>query len=264
MNDNKLPFLDMMLCLNAKLQVNTSVYVKASNTDLAMNFNSIAPTHFKRAAVYSLLHRAYTHSSTWHDFHLEVERIRVLFTKNCYPHHFLDRCVNTFMDEKHTTNTDADTDMVTDKITVLPLQFRGKHTYQFAALVRRCAPSIRVVFHTVKLRQCLPLHRQQTSPLLRSRLVYQYECAVCHNTYIGQTHRHLKTRIYEHNRGQLFEHHSSCHNTTPFSSCFTILNTCHSKRYMDLLTLEALYIKSEKPILNKQLHADSMLVRLPL
>ena len=125
-------------------------------------------------------------------------------------------------------------------------------------------PFTRVVIHTVKLSQCLPLHHKQTSPLLQSNIVYQYECPQCHSTYIGQTHRHLLTRFNEHSKSYLFTHHSSCSNQVDFKTCFTVIANCHSSYYLDLLILEALFIKLHKPAINRQQQTISMLTHLPM
>ena len=40
--------------------------------------------------------------------------------------------------------------------------------------------------------------KDKVSTLVQSNLVYQYSCGQCDATYIGETSRHLKTRIAEH------------------------------------------------------------------
>ena len=74
---------------------------------------------------------------------------------------------------------------------------------------------------------------------------------------IGETTRHLSTRIKEHTvsnkNSHIFKHLSSSPNcrTNYSQSCFRILDTAHSP--FSLKLKESLYIKKYKPDLNKQI-----------
>ena len=91
---------------------------------------------------------------------------------------------------------------------------------------------------------------------LKSFLVYEFTCASCSSSYIGETCRHFKTRIEEHikkdNKSHIFKDlHST---TTCFDSynslCFKIIDKANSK--FDLKIKEALHINWRKPNLNAQ------------
>ena len=41
-------------------------------------------------------------------------------------------------------------------------------------------------------------YKDKVLPLVQSSLVYKYSCGQCDATYIGETSRHLKTRLAEH------------------------------------------------------------------
>ena len=75
-------------------------------------------------------------------------------------------------------------------------------------------------------------------------------CPRCNSCYVGQTRRHLITRIKEHGRknAPVSIHMRSCQHTLTIDDV-TILKACsHSTRH--LMTLEALFINQLKPQLN--------------
>ena len=66
-------------------------------------------------------------------------------------------------------------------------------------LKRYCKPDldIKLVFTTFKLRNLFGV-KDFVPQSLRSRVVYKFQCASCNACYIGETTRHLSTRIREH------------------------------------------------------------------
>ena len=96
---------------------------------------------------------------------------------------------------------------------------------------------------------------------MRSHVVYKYKCQCCGALYVGQTRRHIHTRISEHmgvssktgNKlsvsqmsAVLTHHHLSKHIIS--DSDFTILTSGNSK--FDLEMRESLPISKLEPILN--------------
>ena len=81
-------------------------------------------------------------------------------------------------------------------------------------------------------------------------MVYQIKCSRCDACYVGQTVRHLTTRIKEHLRvtSPVGKHFKSRDAVMSLDDV-VILSSTH--RYVDvLLTLEALYIRELKPSIN--------------
>ena len=91
---------------------------------------------------------------------------------------------------------------------------------------------------------------------LKSFLVYKFTCASCRSSYIGETCRHLKTRIEEHvkkdSKSHIFKHLQST--ATCFDSynylCFKIVDKANSK--FNLKIKEAWHINWRKPSLKVQ------------
>ena len=70
---------------------------------------------------------------------------------------------------------------------------------------------------------------------LRSNVVYKFTCASCNSCYVGETSRHLKTRIHEHlNRertSHIFQHlqqSEACRNSRS-AECFEVIDRATTK-----------------------------------
>ncbi|XP_065667600.1 uncharacterized protein LOC136087905 [Hydra vulgaris] len=92
--------------------------------------------------------------------------------------------------------------------------------------------------------------------LLKSHVVYKFSCAGCNASYIGETSRHLATRINEHlksdKQSHIFKHLNLSLNCKNLANCdsFEILDNAPNKHKLKIK--EALHIKWESPSLNKQ------------
>ena len=114
-----------------------------------------------------------------------------------------------------------------------------------------------ITFSPTKVKSYLSL-KDKTPFMLNSNVVYKYVCQVdpgC--TYIGKTQRHLFKRIREHEKSntgsKVFTHTLNCSQCkSSFSDRFSIIDS--SSHSLSLNILEALHIKHNNPVLNKQLH----------
>src|SRR5215467_10033720 len=93
------------------------------------------------------------------------------------------------------------------------------------------------------------------------RIVYQFTCAGCQSSYIGQTTRHLQHRIAEHagishltgkpvkpvGHSSIRDHCQQCPGSNCTSRNFKILATGISD--LELLVKERLLIEQKKPLL---------------
>ena len=92
---------------------------------------------------------------------------------------------------------------------------------------------------------------------LRSCVVYKFICTGCNSIYIGETSRHLSTRVCEHlyadKNPHIFKHlksSSSCRDACG-EGYFKVLGSAST--HHSLKIKEALHIMWERPNLNKQL-----------
>ena len=95
----------------------------------------------------------------------------------------------------------------------------------------------------------LPSLKPNVEKVLKSDVVYQIDCPVCNDCYVGQTERHLTTRYSEHinNNGPVKTHMQKC-KATLGEEDIKVLYECREKS--KLMTYEALFIKQVKPKIN--------------
>ena len=96
----------------------------------------------------------------------------------------------------------------------------------------------------------LAVRRQVIDKSLKSGVVYKISCPRCPSCYVGQTSRHLITRMKEHNGKSkpVRRHFEACECEFTMDDVEIIKST--SKSVYHLMTLEALLIRSIKPIIN--------------
>ena len=124
-------------------------------------------------------------------------------------------------------------------------------------LCKRFCKSLKVklVFTSEKLRCAFSTKDPYKSEHL-SKVVYKFVCASCNASYVGQTCRHLATRIDKHfgkdKKSPIFQHLMTSKDCLDICSkdYFSVLDTANTKH--QLKTKESLYITWLKHILNKQ------------
>ena len=114
---------------------------------------------------------------------------------------------------------------------------------------------VKLVFTSNKLGQTFS-YKDSYPSVLNSKVVYKFVCASCNASYVGQTCRHLKTRIDEHfgkdKNSHTYQHlmsSSDCLNACS-RDCFSILDTARTKHQLHIK--ESLFISWLRPTLNKQ------------
>ena len=264
-NDNKLPFLDVLV-LRQYDRFNTSVYRKKTFTGLGSNFYSHCFYGFKLNSLSTLIYRAFSLTSSWEFFHEEVQFLHKYFKSNYFPtalfHRYVFKILNSVFIPKVSLPT-------VPKLTFysnVPL-INDKNFYDvLRKLVSNYIPAIR--FNTIPTNPLtmgsLFKFKDKLDPLMTSCVVYKFNCPRCNlGTYVGSTQRLLRVRIDCHN-GVSYRTGSKL--TNPEFSCIRQhANKCkHKIQYKDfeilgrapnskLLTiLESLHIKQVVPQLNTQ------------
>ena len=99
---------------------------------------------------------------------------------------------------------------------------------------------------------------------LCSDIVYRFTCNGCNATYIGETARHLCTRVQEHSRlsgiSNILEHNKICKTKIDISN-FKIISKFF-KNYWERVTTEALMIRYFKPKINLQNAVSTCILRV--
>ena len=271
-NNRRLPFLDINI--EREDVFRTNIYRKPTFTGLFTHFDSFTPLLYKSGLIKILLFRAYRICDCFQYIHEEFKKITDILLRNGFSKAFIDSRIKSFLESKFARKTKIAT--VERKQLYLTLPFTGIHGLQLGKklkrLLNKAYPMARlnIVFkpaHRIgyffKFKDSIPLQ-------MRSSVIYNFRCASCSASYIGQTSRHFKTRISEHkglspktSKALLSPPHSNirehCLETGHhFSdSDFAIINSGRNR--FELNILETLHIKHSSPSLNN-MHSSTPLL----
>ena len=235
-------------------KLSSTWYTKSTDTGLTMNFHALAPKKYKRSVVIGVIHRIHRSCSSWSNVHESVEEAKTLLEKNRYPPSFYEplisktsKIVEMGNEAEKSGGANEEEERVAKKL--IFLQYRGKLSEKFEkALINIKAPC-RIVFTLKKLKCVLPPLKPSVEKCFKSGIVYQIKCPRCSACYVGQTSRHLQSRVREHKRNSPVAGHMRECNSVLTMDDVTILCTS-TKSICNLMTLEALYIENIKPCLN--------------
>ena len=147
------------------------------------------------------------------------------------------------------------------------INYRGKATEEFVKSLKTICASkdspafkvpLKVIYTTRQLKTFLPSLKPAVEKNLKSCVIYQLDCPICKNCYVGQTARHVVTRSREHinNEGPVKSHLEKCNivlkedeeKSLFINENVKVLMQCTKEE--KLLTYEALFIKEIKPLIN--------------
>ena len=128
------------------------------------------------------------------------------------------------------------------------VQQRGNITQNFASRLKKLS-DIEIIFTIKKLRTCLPILKSPFDKNLKSHVVYKITCNGCSSIYVGQTRRHVTTKVSEHPKKDcpVGQHLVECFDTT-HNVKWEILDACRGVE--KVMTIKTIYIKQLKPQLN--------------
>ena len=221
---------------------------------------------FKINSITTLIHRAYTLSSSYLEFDKEIKFLKDYFLKNGFHPTLFYHHVKKFLNKK--MNPPAILQTVNKMDIYHKIVFLNDHLHR--NLNRDLTKTVTKYFPQIKL-NLIPMnnnnikkffqHKEKTPNTLCSSIVYNYKCPNCQLGYIGSSNRCLRTRVGEH-RGisertgrplakplisQIRSHQETC-NTPIRSEDFSIL--FKASENCELRIAESIFIRDEKPTLN--------------
>ena len=234
----KLLFLDVEIT-RSNGKFSTSVYRKPTFTGLFTNFHSFIPLAYKRSLVSCLLHRIFNIFSSYENFHIQLEIVRELFSLNGFPSHIFDHLVRRFFNNIFEPNPAIHT--FPNKIICFWLPFTGSHSLQIRTQITQlCNVAYTYLNIQFFFRSFTRISSSQVPNFLRSGVVYLFKCRCCSAPYLGQTTRHLHTRISEHLGITPITGKPS--SSPVMSSIFSHINTTgHSVNFDDFKILSSCY-----------------------
>ena len=254
-----IPFLDMKVIHEyGSGRLSSTWYSKPTDTGLILNYHGLAPKRYKRSVVSGFVHRIYRACSTWQFIHESLEKAKRILEINQYPPTFYDPIIRETLEsiirsgvkEKTEKNEEPSSSQQSQRKASLIVQYRGKVTEDYARALHKAGAPCNIVMTLRKLKTVLPSLKPPTEKMLKSGVVYKLTCPSCSACYVGETTRHLQTRVKEHiqKQGPMNTHLELCDTTLVDDSVEILQATARGENY--LLTLEALHIKEVKPAIN--------------
>lgn len=262
--NNSLSFLDVKVSFEGGKFV-TSTYRKPTVTLLGTNYFSFVPFKFVLSGIKSRIFRSFKINSTWLNFHKDMEYISKFAKFNFFPKDISQKLISEFLREVFCPKLPIPT--VPKQKIYLKLPYIGSKTYHFInilqPILKRTFTSSEFIFIPVNNYNIASFFRfkEKIPDLLRSSLIYSFNCTSCQASYVGQTGLQLKVRISKH-AGKSFRtgrylsspeessirSHAELNHHRISESDFKILTLASTS--LDRRILESLCIKQLKPNLN--------------
>ena len=258
--NQKLPFLDVLLDNHSNQGIITSVFHKKTYTGLLTNYCSFVPFSYKLGLVRTLVDRIFKINNTWAGFHLDVNNLTKTLRKNSFPSSVIENVVRKFLNN-HFTPDSSQSGARKDNCLYFKLPYIGPFSIITQRRIRKLVNTlcsdleIKLVFTPFKIKSWFGA-KDPIPAGLRSRVIYKFSCAGCSACYIGETNRHFATRIREHlasdKNSHIFKHLRGSENCRSLCSedCFKILDSAPTS--FQLKIKEAMHILWEQPSLNSQ------------
>ena len=214
----------------------------------------------------TLLFRCFSLCSDFIKFHHEIDKLKSILYKNSYSRDLIDKCIKEFLDKILTPKPVVSTVPKLQLIITLP--YLGKLSLQIRTRINRIMKNklpncnVQFVFQTKCKISNFFTFKDKIPLVLRSGIVYKFQCGSCNTTYYGKTKRHFKVRMCEHlgisalsgkrvkgdDDSAIKEHLLFCNHKPDFED-FSILATNNNDFKVTLM--ESLLINRDHPPLNK-------------
>ena len=253
-----LPFLDLLVEKTSK-GFETEIFRKNTDTGLYTTPNSFCDFKYNRNMIKGLIYRSWTLSSTFKKADKSIVKLFSLLNNNGYSNFLLEKLSKETLDKLISKTNDAFDAKKSNLEVIKPYCLVIPHSEDFKSFknslmkVLGNSNKFRILSQSKKSIDMFS-NKSQTPFGLSSDLVYKFTCNGCNATYIGETSRHLCTRVQEHSRNKglsnIIEHRKICKGLTNLKD-FKILHK-NFNNYWERVLCEALVIRSQSPSINIQ------------
>ena len=240
-----------MQIIRSETTLSSKWYTKPSDTGLTMNFHAFAPQKYKRAVIIGFIHRIYRACSTWSYFDESLKKAKLVLENNQYPPSFYEPIIAKTLKivESNGEKTSEKEKEEEKEVKLMFVQYRGTVSEKFQQSLTNLKAPCKIIFTTKKLKSSMPSLKAQVEKSFKSRVVYKICCSRCEACYVGQTSRHMITRMKEHRKsGPVGSHFKRCDLELTMDDVTILCSTSKSMYY--LMTMEALFIEQFKPTIN--------------
>lgn len=194
-DNNKIPYLDMMLTKTKKLKITTEYYQKPTSKNRILNYNSSHPKSQRTSMAYGTISRILTLTSNDNRKNA-INQIYHILQLNGYPNIMTRNLIKKY-DNKNIHSTDNKTnDNGTFKYR--SITYTPHLTENISSLLNSYDTNIKIGFKpysTVRKILKTPYPKLKTDE--QHGLIYKFKCNDCNGEYIGQTGQKLKSRIQQ-------------------------------------------------------------------
>ena len=202
-------------------------YQKLIFTDLLLNFKSFISFSCKISLIKHLIDRPFKTFYNCNSFHNNIGNIKSNLIKNAYSPFLIAKVIKKYHSYKFSSNQNYLKD--TSDIHYFKLLYIGNLSHHIKnKLSKLCNEfckgnfNVKLVFTFFKIENYFS-YKDPILYNLKSFLVYEFTCASCSSSYIGETCCHFKIRIEENvkknNKSYIFKH---LHST---ATCFDSYNS---------------------------------------
>ena len=273
---NILPFLDVTVEAKGDRFI-TDVYRKPSNTGVTMNGGSECPERYKKSVIRAFVRRAMRVCSSYELMHAEFGRIKQLLVNNGFTNTDVDKEISFLLDI-HMTKKEKPVTQNTSHI-YYRNYMNSQHKTDEKVLKNIVSKNVKatdsnvlklhIYYQNMKTKNLVlknnPVKKEK---LKRTNVVYKFscpneDCRLRSVNYIGVTSTSLSRRLTMHlKEGAPKEHMEKEHKVKLSRIMMTentdIIDSAHDIRKLHIL--EALHILEQKPLINKQINQNNILV----
>lgn len=251
--DGKIPFLDLLL-IRENQNIITNWYRKPTWSGRYLNYFSNHPIQQKIGIINMLIDRAInlSHKKFWND---NIELIKNTLFMNFYPESLISRTINKRLFKLLNPNHINTQKEPFDTRSIMNFPYFTQIHYPTLRMLKNYNINL-VTNNKHNISKITGNTKDKIETLEKTNVVYEIPCKDCESRYIGQTKRHLKTRIQEHKRSinhldndhtALARHVKNTKHNFDFDKTRVLENEENLKKR---LTIEMIKIKKEKNSVN--------------
>lgn len=193
---------------------------KPTNTGRYIPSNSYSPNQYKQSAIRSLIFRAHKICSKDEYFDECYNEIKSIFVANGYHPNLVDKIKGRVLNQHNRTKVNKQKVFWQLPYKEISVREGDKAVKTINSMLY--VTSVQIAYRTNKTSGFFK-NKDPVQKCQKSHLVYKYSCGLCPKRYIGETTRHLATRINEHQTGNPNRTEIIKHNHPIDTDNFTIL-----------------------------------------
>ena len=213
-----LPFLDTVITVNSNGSYSTELYFKPMAAPIILHYDSAHPVKTKTSVLISQLKRAVRLSSTQAAKERSLNKIRDLFLRNGYPKRLIDKHIHQIGQNNNSNKRPKNKNSQNETYMKLPF-IDDDLARKIASATRASGLSMRVAWTNKQTlrntlvrsaleptpcpsgsRRCHACHAGLQQVCHTKNVVYELECGLCGDKYVGETKRPVRLRYNEHLR----------------------------------------------------------------